>query len=104
MTERPGEFRMSNNGIMKNYKLHRYPNAIRKPEVERQFVFHNVMAHADKVVDVQIYCSQLDFLLESKSTILSNKYARRFSWEQTRPVIASMITCLQETIRFAIFI
>jgi len=28
MTERTGEFRMSKIEIMKNYKLHRYPNAI----------------------------------------------------------------------------
>jgi hypothetical protein len=27
MTERTGEFRMNNIGIMKNYKLHRYRNA-----------------------------------------------------------------------------
>jgi hypothetical protein len=40
MTERPGEFRMSNTGIMKNYKLHRYPNALRKPEIKEQFTSH----------------------------------------------------------------
>jgi hypothetical protein len=40
MTERTGEFRMSNIGIMKNYKLHRYPNAIRKSEIKEQFISH----------------------------------------------------------------
>jgi hypothetical protein len=53
MTERTGEFRISNNGIMKNYKLHRYQNAIRKTEVKRQFILHDVMAHADKMVDIK---------------------------------------------------
>jgi hypothetical protein len=52
----------------------------------------------------KIYCPQLDFLLELKLTFLSNKYARRFSWEQIWPVIDGMIACLQEKIRFAIFI
>jgi len=34
MTERPGEFGMSNFGIMKNFNLHRYQNANRKPEIK----------------------------------------------------------------------
>jgi hypothetical protein len=53
MAERPGEFRMSNIGIMKNYKLHRYPNAIRKPEIKQQFICHKVMACADVLVMVK---------------------------------------------------
>jgi hypothetical protein len=53
MTVRPGEFRMSNIRIMKNHKLHRYPNAIRKPEIKKQFIFHMVMAHADEMVMVK---------------------------------------------------
>jgi hypothetical protein len=53
MTERPGEFRMSNIGIMKNYKSHRYPNAIRKTEIKEQFISHNVMAYADMLVMVK---------------------------------------------------
>jgi hypothetical protein len=52
----------------------------------------------------KIYCPQPSFLLEWKPTFLSNKYARRFSWEQMWPVITAMIDCLQKTIRFAIFI
>jgi len=38
---------------MKNHKLHRYPNAIRKPEIKKQFIFHMVMAHADEMVMVK---------------------------------------------------
>ena len=43
MTERPGEFGMSNIGIIKNYKLHRYPNAIRKPEIKGRFTSHKII-------------------------------------------------------------
>jgi len=49
-------------------------------------------------------CIRFNFLLESKPSFLSKKYARGFSPEQMRPVIAGMIACLQETIRFVIFI
>jgi hypothetical protein len=106
MTERPGEFGISNIGIMKHYKWHRYPNAIRKPEIKAQFISHNVMAYAcmcGRVDCCKIYCSQLDFSLESKPTFLSNKYAQGFLWEQICPVIAGMIPRLQEKIRFTIF-
>jgi len=59
---------------MKNCKLHRYPNAIRKPEIKKKFIFHKVTASADSLVLVKylvkyiIYCTKLDFLLESKLT------------------------------------
>jgi hypothetical protein len=53
MTERPGEFGISNIGIMKHYKLHRYPNAICKPEIKGHFICHSVMAYADVLVMVK---------------------------------------------------
>ena len=61
MTERTGEFRMSKIEIMKNYKLHRYRNAIRKPEIKQQFICHKVMACADVLVMVKIIAHNSTF-------------------------------------------
>jgi hypothetical protein len=103
MTGKTGEFGMSNTGIRKNYKLHRYQNVIRNPKIKAQFICHGDGV-CGRIGYVKIYCPQFGFLLESKLTFLSNKYARRFSCEQMWPVIAAMIVCLQETIRFATLI
>jgi hypothetical protein len=50
------------------------------------------------------YCPPLAFLLESKPTFLSKKYARSFFKDKLCQIITGKIACLQATIGFAIFI